>query len=54
MKQITVFALTGERLVTNNTESTSITIDVSNLSTGIYLTKILVDGAVQTKKFKKQ
>jgi photosystem II stability/assembly factor-like uncharacterized protein len=54
MKQITVFALTGERLVTNNTESSSITIDVSNLSTGIYLTKILVDGAVQTKKFKKQ
>jgi glucose/arabinose dehydrogenase len=53
-KQITVFALTGERLVTDNTESNSITIDVSNLSTGIYLTKILVDGAVQAKKFKKQ
>ena len=53
-KQVTVFALTGERLVTDNTESSSITIDVSNLSTGIYLTKILVDGAVQTKKFKKQ
>jgi hypothetical protein len=53
-KQVTIFALTGESLVANNTESSSIAIDVSDLSAGMYLAKVIAGGAVQTKKFKKQ
>lgn len=53
-KQVTIFALTGESLVANNTESSSIAIDVSYLSAGMYLAKVIAGGAVQTKKFKKQ
>ncbi len=53
-KQVTIYALTGESLVTNITESSSVTINVESLATGMYLAKILVDGTVETRKFKKQ
>jgi hypothetical protein len=53
-KQVTVFALTGESLLSSNTESGFIAMDVANLSTGMYLVRVVADGVVQTKKFKKQ
>ncbi|MFM7485896.1 MAG: T9SS type A sorting domain-containing protein [Cytophagales bacterium] len=52
-KQVNVFALTGETILSSGTESGSIEIDVANLSAGIYLARIVVDGVVQTKKFSK-
>ncbi len=53
-KQVVVFALTGERLLVGKTESSSIVMDVANLSAGIYLAKLVADGAVKTIKFMKQ
>lgn len=53
-KQVTLFALTGESLLSSSTESGSIEMDVANLSAGMYLARIVNGGVVQTKKFKKQ
>ncbi|MFM7429031.1 MAG: T9SS type A sorting domain-containing protein, partial [Flammeovirgaceae bacterium] len=53
-KHVTIFALTGESLLSSSTESGSIEIDVANLSAGMYLARIVADGVVQTKKFNKQ
>ncbi|MFM8849001.1 MAG: T9SS type A sorting domain-containing protein, partial [Cytophagales bacterium] len=52
-KQVNVFALTGETILSSGTESGSIEIDVANLSAGLYLARVVVDGVVQTKKFSK-
>jgi glucose/arabinose dehydrogenase len=53
-KQVTIFTLMGESLDTKYTESSSMAMDVANLTAGIYLAKVIADGAVYTKKFKKQ
>jgi ligand-binding sensor domain-containing protein len=53
-KQITVYALTGESVITTYTESTSIAVDVANLATGIYLAKAMASGVVQIRRFNKQ
>ena len=53
-KQVLVFALTGERMLVGNTDSSSLVMDVTNLPAGIYLAKLVVDGAVKTIKFRKQ
>jgi hypothetical protein len=53
-KQVTIFALTGESLFSSNTESDFVAMDVANLTAGMYLARIVADGVVQTKKFKKQ
>ncbi|MFM7852529.1 MAG: T9SS type A sorting domain-containing protein, partial [Flammeovirgaceae bacterium] len=52
-KQVTIFALTGETILFNSTESGSIELDVANLTAGMYLAKVIADGTVHTKKFKK-
>ena len=53
-KQVLVFALTGERMLVGNTDSSSLVMDVTNLSAGIYLARLVADGAVKTIKFRKQ
>ncbi|MFM7859482.1 MAG: T9SS type A sorting domain-containing protein, partial [Flammeovirgaceae bacterium] len=52
-KQVTVFALTGESILSSSTESGSIEMNVANLSAGMYLARIVVNGVVQTKKLSK-
>ena len=53
-KQVVIFSLTGERLLAGKTESSSIVMDVANLSAGIYLAKLVANGTVKTTKFIKQ
>jgi hypothetical protein len=53
-KRVDLLTLTGESLFTSSTETGSITMDVANLSAGIYLAKIVADGTIKTMKFKKQ
>jgi poly(3-hydroxybutyrate) depolymerase len=53
-KQATIFTLAGQELISTKTESGSIAIDVSDLSAGMYLAKVIAGGAVHTKKFKKK
>jgi hypothetical protein len=53
-KQATIFTLAGQELISTKTQSGSIAIDVSDLSAGMYLAKVIAGGTVHTKKFKKQ
>jgi hypothetical protein len=53
-KQVTIFTLTGQELISTKTKSGSIAINVSDLSAGICPAKVIAGRAVQIKKFKKQ
>jgi glucose/arabinose dehydrogenase len=52
-KQVTVFALTGESLLSSSTQAGSIAMDVASLSAGLYLARVVANSTVHTKKFKK-
>jgi glucose/arabinose dehydrogenase/phage-related protein len=53
-KQVVVYSLAGERLLVGKTESSSIVMDVANLSAGIYVAKLIADDTVKSIKFIKQ
>ncbi|MFM7858194.1 MAG: T9SS type A sorting domain-containing protein, partial [Flammeovirgaceae bacterium] len=52
-KQVTLFALTGESLLSSSTESGSIEMDVANLSAGMYLARVTVNDKLFVTRFVK-
>ncbi|WP_432412874.1 T9SS type A sorting domain-containing protein [Rasiella sp. SM2506] len=54
MNNVTVFSILGQQVVNQKLSGTNETVNVSALSTGIYVAKVSIDGAVKTIKFAKK
>jgi outer membrane lipoprotein-sorting protein len=52
-KQVTVFALTGESLISSSTNSASIEMDVANFTAGLYLARVTVNDRTFVMRFVK-
>ena len=53
MNDIEIYTITGQKVVSQDLNSTDGSIDISNLSSGIYLAKLKFQGATKTFKFVK-
>ena len=49
-----IFNVLGKNVMSVNVNDTKASIDVSNLATGIYLVKYIVNGTIGSAKFVKQ
>ena len=53
MNEIEIYSITGQKVISQSLNSTNGNIDLSQLSSGIYLVKLQFEGATKTFKFVK-
>tara|TARA_A100000171_G_scaffold52284_1_gene69924 strand:- start:10235 stop:11032 length:798 start_codon:yes stop_codon:yes gene_type:complete len=54
MDQVTVYTILGQQVADQKLSGTNETVNISALSTGVYVAKVSIDGAVKTIKFAKK
>ncbi len=53
INSVEIFNILGQKVISMSVEDTSASINISNLNTGIYLIKYVINNRTSTKKFVK-